>query len=208
MIRILIADDHEIVVEGLRSLLNEEKDIQIVGEASNGEEVLPILETGNINVAVLDISMPKMDGIELTKYIKRKYSNVKILILTMHNEIGFVRRIIEAGAHGYILKNKGKEELVKAIHALNNGNEYLGEEVTKTLFSSMRNEDVFGVIKLTKREKEVLSLIANSYTTKKISEELNIAPSTIETHRRNLIEKTGVKNSKGLVKFAIENGYF
>jgi DNA-binding NarL/FixJ family response regulator len=207
MINIIIADDHEIVVEGLHSLLENEEGITIVGEAYNGEEVIPLLESNAVDVAVLDISMPKMDGIDLTKFIKSNYPKVKILILTMHNEIGFIRRIIEAGAHGYILKNKGKEELVRAIQALYNGNEYLGEEVTKTLFSSIRNTTVYGEIQLTKREKEVLKLIANSFTTPKISDELNIAPSTVETHRRNLIEKTGVQNSKGLVKFAIENGY-
>ena len=208
MINIIIADDHEIVVEGLHSLLENEEGITIVGEAYNGEEVIPLLESNAVDVAVLDISMPKMDGIDLTKFIKSNSPKVKILILTMHNEIGFIRRIIEAGAHGYILKNKGKEELVRAIQALYNGNEYLGEEVTKTLFSSIRNTTVYGEIQLTKREKEVLKLIANSYTTPKISDELNIAPSTVETHRRNLIEKTGVQNSKGLVKFAIENGYY
>lgn len=207
MINILIADDHEIVVEGLRSLLENEKDIKIVGKASDGEKVLPILKNNSIDVAVLDISMPKMDGLDLTKFIKSNHPKVKILILTMHNEIGFIRRIIEAGADGYILKNKGKEELVRAIHALHNGNEYLGEEVTKTLFSSIRNSNVYGEIKFTKREKEVLKLIANGNTTKDIAKILPIAPTTIETYRRNLIEKTGVKNSKGLVKFAIENGY-
>lgn len=207
MINILIADDHEIVVEGLRSLLENEKEITIIGQANNGEQVLPILENNIINVAVLDISMPKMDGLDLTIFIKSNYPDVKILILTMHNEIGFIRRVIEAGAHGYILKNKGKEELVRAIKALDNGNEYLGEEVTKTLFSSIRNATVYGEIQLTKREKQVLKLIANGNTTPKISAALNIAPSTVETYRRNLLEKTGVKNSKGLVKFAIENGY-
>lgn len=207
MINILIADDHEIVVEGLRSLLENEKNIAIIGEANNGEEVLPILQDNTINVAVLDISMPKMDGLDLTKFIKSNHPDVKILILTMHNEIGFIRRIIEAGADGYILKNKGKEELVRAIHTLYEGNEYLGEEVTKTLFSSIRNSNVYGEIKFTKREKEVLKLIANGNTTKEIAEILPIAPTTIETYRRNLIEKTGVKNSKALVKFAIENGY-
>lgn len=208
MIKVLIADDHHIVVEGLISLLGNESDIHIISTAKNGEDVLPILQNSQIDVAILDISMPKMDGVELTKYIKANYPNTKILILTMHNEIGFIRRIIEAGAHGYILKNKGKEELVRAIHSLYEGNEYLGEEVTKTLFSSIRNSDVYGEIKLTKREKEVLKLIADSYTTPKIATALNIAHSTVETYRRNLIEKTGVKNSKGLVKFAIENGYY
>ena len=207
MIHILIADDHEIVVEGLRSLLKNETNIKIVGEANNGKDVLPILDKYEVHVAVLDISMPKMDGVELTSYMRKNYPDVKILILTMHNEIGFIRRIIEAGAHGYILKNKGKEELVKAINTLHNGSEYLGTEVTNTLFSSIRNNNVYGEIKLTKREKEVLKLIANSYTTPKISEKLHIAPSTVETHRRNLIEKTGAENSKGLVRFAIENGY-
>ena len=132
MINIVIADDHEIVVEGLRSLLENEEEIVIVGEAYHGEEVIPLLASNNVDVAVLDISMPKMDGVDLTKFIKTNYPHVKILILTMHNEIGFIRRIIEAGAHGYILKNKGKEELVRAIQALHSGNEYLGEEVTKT----------------------------------------------------------------------------
>lgn len=207
MINILLADDHYIVVEGLRSLLESETEINIVGEAKNGKEVIPILEKNKINVAVIDINMPLMNGVELTKYIQKQFPDVKILVLTMHNEIGFIRRIIEAGAHGYILKNKGKEELVKAIKSLNNGNDYLGDEVTKTLFSSIRNNDIYGEIKLTKREKEVLQLIANSFTTPKISEKLCIAACTVETHRRNLIEKTGVKNSKGLVKFAVENGF-
>jgi len=207
MIKVLIADDHHIVVEGLTSLLENESDIHIISTAKNGEDVLPILQNSQIDVAILDISMPKIDGVELTKYIKANYPNTKILILTMHNEIGFIRRIIESGAHGYILKNKGKEELVRAIHSLYEGNEYLGEEVTKTLFSSIRNSNMYGEIKLTKREKEVLKLIADSYTTPKIAIALNIAHSTVETYRRNLIEKTGVKNSKGLVKFAIENGY-
>ncbi|KGL59119.1 response regulator transcription factor [Polaribacter sp. Hel1_85] len=207
MINILIADDHEIVVEGLRSLIEAENEISIIGEANNGEQVIPLLENNLVDVAVLDISMPKMDGVDLTLFIKSNYPKVKILILTMHNEIGFIRRVIEAGAHGYILKNKGKEELVRAIKALHSGNEYLGEEVTKTLFSSIRNSTVYGEIQLTKREKEVLKLIANGNTTPKISDALNIAHSTVETYRRNLLEKTGVKNSKGLVKFAIENGY-
>jgi len=207
MINILIADDHKIIVEGLRSLLINETNIKIVGESYNGKDVIPILEKQDIDVAILDINMPKMDGIELTIYIRKNHPNVKILILTMHNEIGFIRRIIEAGAHGYILKNKGKEELVRAINTLHNGSDYLGEEVTKTLFSSIRNSNVYGEIKLTKREKEVLKLIANSYTTPKISAKLFIAASTVETHRRNLIEKTGMKNSKGLVKFAVKNGY-
>lgn len=207
MIRIVIADDHEIVVEGLSSLFENEKDIVILGKAKNGSEVIPILQNHPVDVAVLDISMPEMDGIELTKFIKANFPKVKVLILTMHNEIGFIRRIIEAGAHGYILKNKGREELVNAIKSLYEGKEYLGEEVTKTLFSSMRGTQVYGVIQLTKREKEVLKLIANGFTTPQISESLHIAASTVETHRRNLIEKTGVDNSKGLVKFAIKNGY-
>jgi DNA-binding NarL/FixJ family response regulator len=207
MIKVLIADDHEIVVEGIQSLLENESDIEIVGQASNGLEVIPILENHHIDVAILDINMPKMNGVKLTQLMSKDFPLVKILILTMHNEIGFIKRILEAGAHGYILKNKGKEELVNAIHSLHRDNEYLGEEVTKTLVQGIKNSNIQGEIRLTKREVEVLYLIADGKTSPEMSIILHIAKSTVESHRRNLLEKTGVKNSKGLVKFAIENGY-
>jgi len=207
MIKIVIADDHEIVLEGLSSLIKPKDGIEITAKASNGREVLDVLQKKEVDLAVLDIEMPEMDGVETTKIIQEKYPHVKILILTMYNEIGFIRRIIEAGAQGYILKNKGKEELVHAIHAIHQGEEYYGNEVSKTLISSMKTKEVVNEIKLTKREIEVLKLIAAGDTTPIISKKLYIAHSTVETHRRNLMEKTGAKNIARLVKFAFEHGY-
>lgn len=213
MIKIIIADDHEIFLEGLISLLKEEDNIEILGTANNGKAVIPLLEKntidkGNtIDVAVLDINMPKMDGIDLSRYIKSNFPTVKILILTMHNEIKFIRRVLEAGAHGYILKNKGKKELLTAIKTVYNTGQCIGEEVNNILISSMRTPNVQGRIKLTKREREVLKFIAKGLSTPEIAEKLSRANTTINSHRQNLIEKTGVKNSKELILFAIENGY-
>jgi two-component system, NarL family, nitrate/nitrite response regulator NarL len=207
MIKIIIADDHQIVLDGLVSLIKIDDGIEIVGKAINGKKVLDLLKINTVDIAVLDIEMPEMDGIETAILIKEQFPEIKVLILTMYNEIGFIRKIIQAGVNGYILKNKGKEELVKAIHSINEGEDYFGEEVTKTLVSSMRVKDVIGEIRLTKKEIEVLKLIANGDTTPIIATKLFIANSTVETHRRNLIEKTGVNGSKGLIKFAIEKGY-
>lgn len=207
MIKVIIADDHEIVLEGIASLVNPKDGIQVVGEAKNGHEVLQILGEKEADLVVLDIEMPGMDGIETTKIIRKQFPRVKILMLTMYNDINFIRKLIEIGANGYILKNKGKEELVYAVQAIYKGEEYYGDEVSKTLISSMKIKEVVDEIKLTKREVDVLKLIANGDTTRIISEKLYIAHSTVETHRRNLIEKTGAGNSKGLVKFALEHGY-
>ncbi|WP_456438569.1 response regulator [Psychroserpens sp.] len=207
MINIVIADDHKIVLEGLSSLIALNNDMSVVGEAINGKEVLTILKAIKVDIVVLDIEMPEMNGVEAAKIIRKDYPEVKVLILTMYNEIGFIRKIAETGAHGYILKNRGKEELIEAILTVFEGGQYFGKEVTKTMFSGMKKEGMAGEIHLTKREKEILKLIADGYTTPKISQQLSIAPTTVETHRRNLIEKTGVPNTKGLVRFAIENGY-
>lgn len=207
MIKIVIADDHDIVVEGLISLIKPEDSINIVGVANNGEDVIPILEKKHVDVTVLDINMPKMDGVELTNYIRSNFPDVKILILTMYKEIKFIRRVLEVGAHGYILKNKGKEELVTAIKTVHEKGEYIGDDIKTILISSLRSSNVQGEIKFTQKEKEVLKMIANGLSTPDIAEKLSRAKSTINSHRQNLIEKTGVKNSKELIIFARENGY-
>lgn len=207
MIKVAIADDHKIVLEGLTSLIESEANIEVVGKALNGQKLLEVLKTITVDVVVVDIEMPIMNGIEATRSILKEYPTVKVLVLTMYNTIGFIRKIAETGAHGYILKNKGKEELVEAIETVYEGKKYYGEEVTKTLLNSFRQKDMAGEIHLTRREKEVLKLIAAGHTTKEISQKLNIAPTTVETHRRNLIEKTGVANTKALVNFAVKHGY-
>lgn len=208
-VKVVIADDHQIVIDGLKSLLDKEDSIEVVGEALNGKDVLAIIEKAEVDLVVLDIEMPLLSGIEVTKIIKEKYPTIKVLILSMYNTEKFVRSVIEIGADGYILKNKGKEELVLAIKYIADGEEYFGREVEKTFRTSQRKkDDELKNVKLTKREIEVLKLIATGKTTPKISEQLYIAHSTVETHRRNLIEKTGVDGgSKGLVRYAFENGY-
>ncbi len=208
-IKVIIADDHQIVIDGLKSILVQEKNIEVIGEALNGKDALSILEKEDVDVAILDIEMPLLSGIEVTKIIKEDFPNVKVLILSMYNTEKFVHNVIEIGADGYILKNKGKEELALAIKYIMEGDEYFGREVEKTFRASQkRKNNESKNVKLTKREIEVLKLIAQGNTTPKISDKLCIAHSTVETHRRNLIEKTGVEGgSKGLVRYALENSY-
>ena len=183
-INILIADDHQIVIDGLSSLIKNEKHINVVAEAKDGKQVLDILEKVTINIAILDIEMPKLDGVQTTLKIKELYPDIKIIILTMYNKAELIKNIISAGADGYILKNKGKEELVKAINIINDGEEYFGDEVTKTLITDLKQkEKQEQLIRLTRREKEVLKLIADGKTTPQISKILFIAPPTVETHQ-------------------------
>ena len=210
MINVILADDHQIVLDGLKSLLEREKDICLVGEALNGIELLSQFGEKHVDIAVIDIDMPRMNGIETTKEIRKKYPEVKVLILSMYNDNEYIRQLIEVGASGYILKNKGKEELVSAIRKIATGGEYYGEAVVKTLIADMKKPKKNlndKKVPLTKRETEVLKLIAEGYNTPKIAEALFIAPCTVETHKRNLIDKLGVSNARVLIKYAIENGY-
>ena len=207
-IKVIIADDHKIVVDGLKSLLVSEKNIEVVGEAFDGKQALHMIENNEVDIAILDIEMPVISGIALTKIIKKAHKNVKVLILSMYNTEKFVHNVIEIGADGYILKNKGKEELILAIKCIMEGDDYFGREVDRTFRQSQKKKnDETKNAKLTKREIEVLKLIALGDTTPIISKKLHIAHSTVETHRRHLIEKTGVRGSKGLVKYAFENNY-
>lgn len=207
-IKIIIADDHQIVIDGLKSILSKEVDMEVVETAQNGKEVIEKLDKELVDIIVMDIEMPVLSGVEATEIIREKYPSVKILVLSMYNTGKFVQGLIEIGANGYILKNNGKEELVKAIRFIMEGDEYFGREIEKTLRQSIkRRKENYTEVKLTNREKEVLKLIAIGDTTPIISEKLFIAHSTVETHRRNLLEKTGVRNSKGLVKYAYENNF-
>jgi len=208
MIRVLLADDHQIVLDGLNSLLSQEPDIQIVDQVTDGVLVLKVLEVKEVDIVVLDIEMPRLDGIQTTIEIREKYPSVKVLILSMYNDENFIKQIIHTGASGYILKNRGKEELVDAVRKIASGGDYFGESVTSVLIEGLRKgkkEHSKEEVILTKREKEVLKLIVKGLSTPQIAEQLFIAHSTVETHRRNLIDKTGVANSKALISYAINN---
>ncbi|WP_348824301.1 response regulator transcription factor [Flavobacterium aestuarii] len=207
-IRIIIADDHTMFLQGIVSLLENEENISIIGKAQNGKEVCKILETTVPDVILLDISMPEMDGIEVTKFIKQQFSSVKILILSTHSNVQMIAKLIRIGVDGYLLKNAEKKELLHAINILKRGETYFSKDV------SQKNEDNNYKIKsenlqitqLSNREEEILVLIAQGFTGNEIAEKVNISLNTVNTHRKNLLSKVNVKNTAGLVKYAIEYG--
>jgi DNA-binding NarL/FixJ family response regulator len=208
MINILIADDHKMVIDGLKALLSEEDNVRVVGHALSGQQVLDFLRMNDrVDLVILDINMPDMDGIETAKHIQKNYSKTKILILTMYNKPLFIKSLVEVGVSGYILKNTGKEELLIAVNKIVTGENYFSHEVTKTIMSSFKGKSSVPEVQLTKRECEILKLLAKALTTAEIAEHLFLSPYTIDTHRKNLLSKLNLKNTAGLVKYAIENGY-
>lgn len=205
-LKILIADDQQIFLDGLQAILAREQDIEVIGEACNGKQVLYLLQQQTVDIAVLDIDMPEMNGVELAEQMSVKYPGVKILVLTAHDRPQWIDQLMQFGIKGYILKSKGSEQLVQAIRAIAGGETYYGQELFH-LFAQVRaRKNQASEVVLTSREEEVLRLIAREYTTPQIAEKLFIAPSTVETHRRNLIAKTGVKSTLGLVRWAVERG--
>lgn len=204
MIKILIADDHQMFIDGLKSMLEETDGIKVIGEAMNGLEVINICNRTAVDIVIMDISMPEMDGIEATKELLKKQPHIKVLGLSMFNDRNYISDLLKAGAHGYILKNTGKDELVKAIQTLESGENYLGGEVEKTLLSSfMKKPSQMQVIeKLSEREQEVLESIATGLTTNEIADKLFISKNTVETHRKNLLYKLKARNTAELVNNA------
>lgn len=210
-IELVLADDHKIVRDGIMSLLQNEEKYVIVGEAENGEQALKLVEELKPGLVIMDINMPVMDGIDATRYITKNHPETKVLVLTMTSEQEHIRKMIEAGAGGYILKNSGREELISAIETIASGRNYFSDEVKDAIMQNMvqkqtRNDKIAGEpVPLTRREKDVLNLIVKEFTNYEIAEKLFISVRTVDAHRRNLLEKTGARNTAGLVKFAIEN---
>lgn len=210
-IKILFADDHAIVRDGLRLLFKSDPQFTIVGEAANGNEVIDLIAKHKPDVAVLDISMPKLNGIEATKIIKDKYPATKILILTIHDNEEYIQQMVLAGADGYVVKNAEKKEIFDGVRAVAHNETFFSPSVSKVLLESLikrarKNEDVEtdNYKKLTKREIEVLCLIAEGLTSKKISEKLFLSISTINSHRMNMMKKLDIHDTASLVKYAIQ----
>jgi len=196
-------------IDGIKALLANEREVKILDYALNGVEVLSLLEREKADIILLDVNMPVMDGIETIKQVREKYPEVKIIMLTMHNNPEFIYGLIKIGASGYILKNTGKEELMAAIRTVYNGKTFYSEDVKETIIQSIPQkhaEQKMEVAHLTIREKEVLKLIAMEYNTNEIAEKLFITTNTVETHRKNLLTKLNAKNIAGLVKFALQTG--
>lgn len=210
MIRIVIADDHQIVLDGLCSILLKDNTIKVVGTATNSGDLLNLLKGKKVHIAILDIEMPEQSGIELTRTIQREHPGVKVILLTLYKTSQMVSMAIEAGASGYLLKERGQEELIQAIKQVHSGQTFLGAGVMELLVEGIREPEDPKVTEVelntTKREKEVLSLIAKGLSVKEIAEKLFIAPTTVISHKQNLFTKAGVKNVKELIAFAYKHG--
>lgn len=207
MIKIILADDHKLFIDGVYSILSLEKDIEIVGVAYDGEQVLNLLkENDKVDIIVLDVEMPGVDGIEVTREVRRMYPNVKILITSMYNKTSFILELMKLGVSGYILKDKSKEELLTAIHNVHRNQPHFSLEVL-SIFSDTRNNPFPEKVQLTDREEEVLVLVAEGLKTKEIASKLFISPETVNVHRKNIKRKTGIDNTSQLIRYAIRHGY-
>ncbi|NER11021.1 two component transcriptional regulator, LuxR family [Muriicola jejuensis] len=195
--KFFIVDDHFMVVEGIRSLLQDEKSVQWVGSARNAAFCMAELLTRNPDIILMDINLPDKSGIELCREVKQKYPSVKVIGLSTFNQQSFVKKMLESGASGYILKNAAKKELLKAMDTVMRGQVYMNEEVSRLLRQSTGPEVV-----LTKREKEILSLIAEGLTNAEIADRLYLGTTTVDTHRKHLLLKIGARNSAEMVKKA------
>ena len=207
-IKLLLTDDHELVLKGLKSILEQEKDIEVVAEARNGVEALALLDRTEADMLVTDLKMPDMSGIELTRHVKQRYPQLKVLVLTLFNDREYVNAILEAEAEGYLLKNVEQQELLHAIRHIMNHGTYYSQEIVSILTSELkgRQHKSDTVHDLSKRELEVIGLICQEYSSTEIAEKLFISKSTVDVHRKNILQKTGAKNLVGLIRFAIQHG--
>ncbi len=212
MIRVLIADDHTIVREGLRSLLEQSEAIEVVGEAEDGRDAIAKTEELQPDVVVMDIAMPGLNGLEATREIRKRFPQTRVLTLTMHRDPQYVFRLLQAGASGYLLKDSAKEALLAAIEAVQRGETFLSPEVSRQVIDAyiQRGEDAATATvpfdTLTTREREVLQLIAEGYTSRQIAGQLAISVKTVNNHRARIMDKLNIRDIAGLTRFAVQNG--
>ncbi len=209
MTRVLIADDHAIVRAGLRALLAEDAAFELVGEAAGGYEAIELVEKTNPEVLILDLSMPDLDGISVTRKIKPQFPALKILILTLHEDEALLKEAIKAGAAGYILKRAAEAELISAIRTILRGDLYVDPAMVRSLLEESQSPKINQkdpTESLTQRETEILRLIVEGYTNRQIGQELNISIRTVEGHRANISDKLGLHNRVELVRYARQHG--
>ena len=207
-IKILIADDHQIVIDGIQLMLSTEPDLECIAQANDGLEVLEKLKQVNIDLVILDINMPNLNGVETCKKIKSEFPDIKVLALSMLKEASLIKLMLKNGANGYLLKNAGKDEVLEAIRNIHSGQKHFSQEVSEIIMTSLsggsKKKSASPFPQLSRREKQVLTLIVEEYTTSEIAEKLFISFGTVETHRRNLLLKLGARNTAGLVRTALE----
>lgn len=208
-VKVFLVEDHEIVRQGIKALLEGESDVVVTGEASNGIEMLKKLESVQPDVLLMDMNMPEMSGEECTTEVKKKHPGVKVLILSMHDHESYLVDMIYAGADGYILKNSSREELLFAIRKVANDGVYISSEFALNMLAKLKRDtrkQASPAVILSDREMDVLVLIAEGHTNAEIADKLFTSVRTIETRRKNLLDKTGTTNTATLIRYAVLNG--
>lgn len=211
MQNVVIVDDHEILRAGLISLLEEESDIKVIGEANTGQDAIAIVEAQHPDVVIMDVAMPDMDGIEATRILVEKVAGIKVLALSMHADQKYITDMIDAGASGYLLKECAMEELAFALRSIRKYNFYISPSVSNVILERymkpfMPNEALLNQASLSGREREVLQLVADGWSTSAIAEHFSLSVKTVETHRKHIMDKLGLHNVAELTKFAIRAG--
>ncbi|MGJ5643371.1 response regulator [Formosa sp. S-31] len=211
MINVVLADDHVLVRDGIKSLLEDQEGVHVINEASNGKEALQILKVSDPDILIVDIRMPEMNGIEVVAALKEQNHKVKTLVLSMHDSEEYVLNAINAGADGYLLKGSSKEEFMKALNMVASGGKYFSGDVSSIIVNNLKargteppvvQDTLAEQFKLTKREKQILALVLDGKSNKEIAEDLNVSKRTAEVHRFNLMKKMEVKNLMELTKIA------
>lgn len=210
-IRVLLADDHAIVREGVKMILTKEPDFEVVGEAQDGRQALELVERMKPNVVVMDISMPEMGGIEATQQVKERHAGVNVIALTMHEDESYVFKLLRAGASGYVLKRAAAQDLVQAVRAAAKGEAFLYPSVARKVVEDYLKRVEAGEERerydgLTEREKEILTHIAQGLSNQQIAQKLYISIKTVQTHRAHILEKLGLHDRTELVRYAIRKG--
>jgi RNA polymerase sigma factor (sigma-70 family) len=210
-IRVVVADDHAIIREGLQVMLGNQPDMEVVGIAVNGREAIGLVDAHQPDVAVMDIAMPELNGIEAIQQILPRHPHLKVIVLSIHESKPYVYRALKSGAKAYLIKETAGREVVDAVRAVQRGDRYLSQRIVDLLATeSFRKLDslieVSPLDTLSQREREILQLVAEGQTSQEIAERLSISPKTVDTYRSRLMQKIGVKDLAGLVKFAIQHG--
>lgn len=207
-IKIVLVDDHQMFRDGVKAVLSDEANIEIVGEVGNGNDLYKLLETEAVDLIITDISMPEISGIEVTKHVSEKFPDIKILILSMHSNEEFITKALSSGANGYLPKDTSMSELLYAINTIYKGDNYFNKTISDTILKSVidkSKKDSSNNKSLTNREQEIVTLVVDGLTNKEIADKLCISIRTVDSHKNNLMQKLHLKSSVELVKYAIKN---
>ena len=209
-IKVVVADDHTILRQGIKALLDNQEEIEVVGEAKDGREAIKAIEELLPDVILMDIAMPGLNGLEATRRIKKKFPRTKVVVLTMHTNEEYIFQILNAGADGYLVKETAFQDLISAINSVHRGEAFMSPSISKKVMTDYiqraQGEEKVGFDTLTTREREILQLVAEGNSNKKIAEVLFISPKTVETHRAHIMDKLNIHDRAGLIKYAIRKG--